>query len=372
MKTLIDEGKIPPINKYNLSTCDDLKERLKPLVGQTFPLTRQARTDGSNFRKLITNTLLSAHMPDGANENDYSILPPKGKGVPSFLREYIDTYIITSGDSYNLQVWNRNPNSDFIQVEYSYGDPLLANEVRFVLGKINVENHTIESIFVLTPEYIVNKFGKFGKPTIKQQAILSNKTRDIIINTNSKILFEPDCETISHHLDNVCEHISSSSIRDTPTTILPLSIIRDRLAGVLIGLHLDRSLSTKQRGQELERVVAISLGYNISEGSLIGGYPDLPNQMLEVKLQDSQTIDLGKFSPQFMENIILDFNTENTRYLIALANPLTGIIEGFIISSGKSLGKHLTYISDKSFKCQRGMTMDFFNKFNGEVVYNPD
>ena len=42
---------------------------------------------------------------------------PKQKGVPSFLREYIDTYIITTGNSYNLQVWNRNPNSASVQVD---------------------------------------------------------------------------------------------------------------------------------------------------------------------------------------------------------------------------------------------------------------
>ena len=72
-------------------------------------MTGKPRTDGSNFRKIITNYLLAGYMPEAADE--YKIVPPKQKGVPAFLREYIDTYIVTTGNSYNLQVWNRNPNS---------------------------------------------------------------------------------------------------------------------------------------------------------------------------------------------------------------------------------------------------------------------
>lgn len=174
----IEIGKIPPNSKNELSTPEQLVENLKSLIGEKFPLTGKPRTDGSNFRKMITNHLLSNYIPKEAVE--YEIVPPKQKGVPSFLREYIDTYIVTSGVNYNLQVWNRNPNSSSVQVDLKNGETLLASDVRFVLGKINADE-IIESIVIMTPEYIENRFGKFGKPTVKQQLIISNKKREEIL-----------------------------------------------------------------------------------------------------------------------------------------------------------------------------------------------
>lgn len=365
-------GKIPPVSKSELSSLEDIRTRLKPLIGSYFEFTGKPRTDGSNFRKLVTNTLLSSYNPPGSNSNDYSILPPKAKGVPKFLREYIDTYLVTSGSSYNLQVWNRNPSSASIQIHYSNGDKLLANEVRFVIGKINMDTSIIESICILTPDYIVDKFGEFGKPTIKQQLLISNNIRSSIINTVSKVLFEPDSSSIHHLISNKSTDVSNCSIKDNPTKILPLNYIKDVLSKNIIGKYLDPSLSTKQRGQELERLVALSLGYTLSDDSLIGGYPDIRNQMLEIKLQDSQTIDLGRYSPQFLENIYNDFNTQNMRYLIAFTNPLTNLIDGFVLCPGESLGKYFTYVSDKSFKCQRSIPMSFFDDFNSKVVVNPN
>lgn len=97
----IEIGKIPPNSKNELSTPEQLVENLKSLIGEKFPLTGKPRTDGSNFRKMITNHLLSNYIPKEAVE--YEIVPPKQKGVPSFLREYIDTYIVTSGVNYNYR-----------------------------------------------------------------------------------------------------------------------------------------------------------------------------------------------------------------------------------------------------------------------------
>ena len=80
----------------------------------------------------------------------------------------------------------------------------------------------------MTPDYIENRFGKFGKPTMKQQLIISNKKREDI------------------------------SIKDEPNKVLPIDeLITDKL----VGEKLDVLLSTKQRGQQLERMVAYQLGY---------------------------------------------------------------------------------------------------------------
>ena len=110
----VEIGKIPPRSKAAMSSPETLADRLQSLIGTKTQLTGKSRTDGSNIRKLVTEHLLSKYIPDAATE--YEIVPPKQKGVPSFLREYVDTYIVTTGEAYNLQVWNRNPNSASVQV----------------------------------------------------------------------------------------------------------------------------------------------------------------------------------------------------------------------------------------------------------------
>lgn len=363
----IKEGKKPPKCRNAISTPEELIEKLKPLIGQTIPMTGKSRTDGSNFRKIITNHLLSSYMPEAAEE--YEIVPPKQKGVPSFLREYIDTYIVTTGSSYNLQVWNRNPNNASVQVDLKNGETLLASDVRFVLGKINTDN-CIESIIIMTPEYIENRFGKFGKPTVKQQLIISNKKRDDIIRNGSMVIADSNLpgELLSCADETISDNVS---IKDDPNKVLPIEVIDERITDKLIGEKLDISLSTKQRGQQLERMVAYQLGYRNMQNGLEGGYPDIRNQMLEVKVQDSPTIDLGKYSPQFDEQINDNFTTRTIRYLIALTNAMDGEIDGLIMCPGEELGKHFTYVAEKSFKCQRSIPMSFFEEFKGQVVFNP-
>lgn len=364
----IEAGKIPPNSKGELSEPQQLVENLKSLIGQKFSLTGKPRTDGSNFRKMITNHLLSKYIPKEAVE--YDIVPPKQKGVPSFLREYIDTYIVTTGVNYNLQVWNRNPNSASVQVDLKNGETLLASDVRFVLGKIN-EDEIIESIVIMTPEYIENKFGKFGKPTVKQQLIISNKKREEIINKHGMIVADTNISVDLLDTENNTV-VGDVNIKDEPEKVLPIETIDQQITEKLLSEKLDVSLSTKQRGQQLERMVAYQLGYKKLQEGLEGGYPDIRNQMLEVKVQDSPTIDLGRYSPQFEEQINEDFTTRTIRYLIALTDASNGVINGVVLCPGHELGKHFTYVAEKSFKCQRNIPMSFFDEYKGQVVYNPN
>lgn len=363
----VEIGKIPPCSKSAMSSPEELVSRLQELVGAKMQLTGKSRTDGSNFRKLVTEHLLSNYIPEAATE--YEIVPPKQKGVPSFLREYVDTYIVTTGAAYNLQVWNRNPNSASVQVDLKGEESLLASDVRFVLGKLSSDG-TIESIVVMTPDYIEKTFGKFGKPTIKQQLIISNKKRDEIVKNRSLVV--DDISLPADVIDEKCGKIpADSSIKDDPEKVLPLSYIDTQITDSLIGERLDVSLSTKQRGQQLERLVAYMLGYKKQQEMLDGGYPDIRNQMLEVKVQDSPTIDLGRYSPQFEESINDAFTTRTIRYLIALTNAMNGSIDGVVLVPGEELGKNFTYVAEKSFKCQRSIPMEFFEKFKGRAVYNP-
>ena len=65
-------------------------------------LTGKPRTDGSNLRKLISNVLLTVGLSPEAEVGNFEIIPPKKKGVPKLIREMVDTYIVTTGNSYKL------------------------------------------------------------------------------------------------------------------------------------------------------------------------------------------------------------------------------------------------------------------------------
>jgi hypothetical protein len=366
---------IPPASKDDLSPGAEIACRLAPLLGKPFRLTGKTRTDGSNLRKTVARVLEeSTSLPTPAAEGAWRIVPPKRKGVPRLLREFVDTYIVTSGTSYNLQVWNRNPSEPTPQIEYSDGSLLRANDVRFILMRVDVERHLIRSIVVATPEYIRDHFGKFGKPTIKEQMIILPRARQQVLSMNPPILFYPDDAAVSRQFSK-CVIQQTARIHDTPAaeTTLRLEAIRDFVQAKLIGRRIEPN-ATKNRGQELELIMSSGLGYKVTTGDvLIGGYPDIRHQALEVKIQDAPTVDLGRYSPQFDEPVdgCLGFSTQSIRYLIALTDPSTGICQGAVLCPGKRLAEHFVYVADKSYKCQRSIPMAFFDRFDGQAVFNP-
>lgn len=347
----------------------DLAEALKPLVGKKFELTDKIRTNGSNLRKMITDSLVDK-VESTADAKEYTIIPPKGKGVPKMLSLLIDSFIVTTGENYNLQVWNRDPNGKSPLVVYNNGKKISPKDIRLVFGKIETDNNKIESFVTLTPQYIVDNFGDFGKPTVKSQLLISSQKRQDILEKNG-IAFYPDTDKVSKSCSEIYS-VPTNAFCDEPKleNLLSLETIKERVADQLMGQTLDGA-DTKTRGQNLERLVIEKLGYEHYD-TLAGGYPDVPNQLLEVKDQESQTVDLGKYSPQFdTKTIFPGISTFDVRYLIALTNPNTHIIEGVILSSGKHLGDDFTYVSDKSFKCQRSIPMSFFEKYKGKSVFNP-
>ena len=178
--------------------------------------------------------------------------------------------------------------------------------------------------------------------------IVSDIKGNDIINSESSCFYKQDTTNMSKHTTNVFTR-PTHNISDAPLKgeILSLSAIKDKVAEALIGTRLVVS-DTKTKGQFLERVVANLLGYK-SDDSLVGGYPDIPNQLLEIKVQDSPTVDLGKYSPSnpVTINDSMNLTTEDVRYLIALTDA-DGLIEGLILSPGANLGEAFTFVSDNT------------------------
>jgi hypothetical protein len=366
--------KIPPKSVAMLTKSETLAKYFSELVGQPFVLTGKTRTDGSNIRKLIAFTLEKHLLPELAEQGQFEIVPPKAKGVPKIAREFIDTYIVTSGNSYNLQVWNRIPATETLLVKYESGESLKCTDVRFVFVRIDTENNKIASVIILTPAFIEQRFGKFGKPTIKHQLLISVKVRNEIYEREDKILSFPDSKKLSYQIRHDYEPPKSGMVEEPSIQhLFSISLLKKMVAEKLIGFKLDAA-ATKNRGQALEKKVLELLGYEVNENDLLyGAYPDIRNQLLEVKVQDSPTVDLGKFSPEKEEMVIenSDLTTFDVRYLIALTNPKTEIIEGIILSPGEKLGELFSYVSTESYKCQRAIPISFFESQNGKSVFNP-
>lgn len=365
---------IPPQSPTLVMPAEKLIKSLEPLIGKSFRLTGKPRTDGSTLRKIVSNMLLTKGVSPEASLLDFKYVTPRKKGVPKLIREMIDTYIVTTGNTYNIQIWNRYPNSSSVLVIYNNGEIIRNKDIRLAFIKVDMIKKVIESIVLLTPEYIENIFGKFGKPTIKHQLLILPKQRDLIINSENHILFFPDTENLTYRIRHEYYSTPDHMIKEPDfDNLFSIQLLIKLVAQKLIGQTLKAS-DTKNRGQALERLVLQLLGYSENNlKGLSGGYPDIPNQLLEVKVQDSPTVDLGKYSPEFEDYIFKDSNitTADIRYLIALTNSHTALIEGVLIAPGKRLCEIFTYVSDTSFKCQRSIPMSFFEKFKGCCVFNP-
>lgn len=363
--------KYAPFNITEVISGAEIANKLESLIGKDFKLSKNPRTNGSKLRKLINEALNDGSILT-ADKDDYDVVPDKGKGVPRLLGCLCDSYIVTTGEKYNLQVWNRVPNSSSILIKYHDNENVITSkDIKFILVKVNPDTNIITTIIIATPEYIENKFGVFGVPTIKHQMIISDSKRASILSQENNILLKKDSHNMSSYLAAQYS-VPESKLSDAPVPgkIFSLECIKEKVKP-LIGQRLE-SADTKTKGQSLERLVATQLGY-LETDTLVGGYPDIPNQLLEIKVQDSPTVDLGKYSPmtpEIIDNKML-LTTEDVRYLIALTNS-EGIIEGIVLSSGKNLKDEFTFVKGTSFKCQRSIPMTFFDKYERQSVFNPE
>lgn len=361
--------KLPPINKDCVPTGKELANRLQPLIGIKIPLTNKPRANGANLRKAIIKVLDDGTIRT-ANKTEFSVVPLKGKGIPRILACLCESYIVTSGNTYNLQVWNRFPDSENDLIRYNDNQTIKCKDIRFIFVKVDCDTNEIQSVVIATPDYIVKNFGAFGVPTIKYQMIVSNLKRKDILNCAPFCYFKEDTANLQLYTSKKF-FTPKQDLSEMPerNKILSLQCIKDRVCP-LIGKRLVVS-DTKTKGQALERMVADLLGYS-TNNSLVGTYPDIPNQLLEIKVQDSPTIDLGMYSPSnpVVINSSMNLTTEDVRYLIALTDE-TGLIQGLILAPGFYLVKAFTIVSDTNYKCQKSIPMSFFSNLQGKSVFNP-
>ncbi len=195
---------------------------------------------------------------------------------PRFLGQQFDTYIQKSN---NLQIWNE-------EVVFTR---------RYVVVRVSLE-HVIERVKVVTGETLA-ALDTTGTLTQKYQARIApgpEFTELVVVEdtANLKPLFRSTDYPVSFEQSPIDNPVAK--------TLLPIAAIFDRLR-VLVGFRFSDAGydQERNRGAELHRLVCSRLGYK--EYRDTGNFPDIRNQLIEVKLQTSPTIDLGLVCPDSQE-----------------------------------------------------------------------
>lgn len=207
--------------------------------------------------------------------------PPSFKRVrPRFPGQFFDTYVQKSN---NLQIWNE-------KIEATR---------RYVIIRVNLES-VIAKVKVVTGARLA-LLDKTGTPTQKYQARLT--IQDFL----AELITPEDTEVLRDLVRREEFHLSSAiSPTDNPRSdnLFPISEVFKKLQSLIgesfedIGYDQERN-----RGTLLHRLVSQRLGY--VEYRDDGQFPDIPNQLLEIKLQTSPTIDLGLVRPDSIKALEL-------------------------------------------------------------------
>lgn len=222
----------------------------------------------------------------------YPIPRSFAKTQPRFPGQNFDVY---TQKSMNVQIWNEEVDGNR----------------RYVFLRVN-EDDVINAVKVICGEELV-QYDRTGTLTRKYQATMNSYGHDICSANDSP--------TISNWIIDSPNTVIESAPNSVPrrSQLLRITEIYRRLSP-MVGKsisYLD-AVQERNRGAELHAMICEHLGYSSYEDD--GSYPDIANQLLEVKLQTSPTIDLGLHSPKDGEQIVTvgdtTFFSEDIRYAI--------------------------------------------------------
>lgn len=264
------------------------------------------------------------------------------KTKPKFPCQNFDVYVLKSN---NLQIWNDE----------------ISPERRYVLIALD-ENDIIKKIRIISGEELAI-LDTTGTLTIKYQARIPDC---IIIHTTPDSSF-----LIFNESTNAFTNILSTSPIDNPSndTFLSIESLYNKLSSLIGQRIYNQSLiQERTRADEAHKLACETLGYTTFRDD--GQFPDIKNQLLEVKIQMSPTIDLGLHKPNEHLNVGIQFNnveitTNMCRYLIIIAHREPDdsiIIDDLIITSGDNFFDIFTLFGGKvkNSKLQIPLPSNFF------------
>lgn len=201
----------------------------------------------------------------------YPVPPSFKKTQPRFVGQMFDTYAQKSN---NLQVWNEE----------------LSPTRRYVILRVDDADQIVR-VKVVNGEELA-QLDTTGTLTQKYQARLNPGL------TSEELISPTDTDSLLPHTQAGANLAQTVSPIDHPAhgLLLPIGEVFERLRGAVGRSFPDAGWDQERnRGAALHRIVCELLGYADYRDD--GRFPDVRNQLLEVKLQTSPTIDLGLVRP---------------------------------------------------------------------------
>ncbi|WP_141705584.1 restriction endonuclease [Lysinibacillus sp. FSL M8-0337] len=268
------------------------------------------------------------------------------KTQPRFLCQKFDVYTQKSN---NLQIWNEE----------------ISPSRRYVLIRIS-EDDIITKIKVVTGD-VLAKLDTTGKLTQKYQARYSHAHKE------PAVLLSNDTEFINNITQeyNIFDKFTSPTSDPKEDELMPIELIFDKLKNI-VGKTIPYIGATQERnrGGHLHKLICEALGYSYFKDN--GDFPDVKHQLLEVKLQTSQTIDLGLFLPSDEEPLdIPQLNHQpihmcDVRYAIFFGDVINNqiIIKHFYLVNGQDFFTYFTQFGGKKInkKLQIPLPATFWNE----------
>lgn len=257
----------------------------------------------------------------------YPVPKSFSKTQPRFPGQNFDTYVQKSN---NLQIWNEevSPGRRYVLIRVDDNDRV--TKVRAVPGSVIVALDTT------------------GTLTHKYQA------RSIAPVTASKLVCPEDTGNIKIRI-----------IAPKPGGFLPIAEMFTALSRLVGTTFSDPGKDQERnRGGKLHEEVCKSLGGSTWADN--GQFPDIKEQLLEVKLQTSPTIDLGMVNPDSEEPLadLPGFLHQDVRYAVFYAETDSRVvrINHIILSTGKEFFTFFQRFGGKvsNKKLQIPLPRDFF------------
>lgn len=263
------------------------------------------------------------------------------KTQPRFPGQNFDVY---TQKRLNVQIWNEEVDA----------------ARRYVFFRAN-KNDIITNVKIITGDELA-WYDRTGTLTKKYQATMNSFGRNICSCD--------DAETVRDWIIDSGDTLIGVNPNSYPrrNQLLRITEIYKRLlpmVGKSIS-YLD-AVQERNRGAGLHAMICDHLGYSIFEDD--GTYPDIANQLLEIKLQTSPTIDLGLHSPTDGEQIVsigdTTFFSEDVRYAIFDGEVVGSrvLLRNLYLVTGEDFTNYFPLFKGKgtNAKLQLPLPYDFFD-----------
>ena len=240
------------------------------------------------------------------------------KSKPRFPGQDFDVYVQKSD---NLQIWNEE----------------LSPLRRYVLVRVN-EDNKVETVKVINGVQLAN-LDTTGTLTSKYQATAINDVNQ------SRLVSKMDTPDLAAAIAN--------PKTDYDRQLIPIEKVYEKLLP-LIGKTIPNAGNDQERvrGWELHKLISDSLGIETPKDD--GQIPDITEQLLEIKLQTSPTVDLGLISPGSADDVTVA--GQKLRY----ADIRYAVVYGTVVEDQVRLD-HVVLTNGADFFC-------YFKSLQGNVV----